>query len=72
MKIIVEDDGIGIGNRNDAGDFGYRGGLGLFGIRERLDHFGASMKIDSEVGVGTRISIIVPSHCQETSEKTRN
>jgi len=74
MEIIVEDDGVGIEYHNagnDTGDFGYRGGLGLFGIRERLDHFGARMKIDSEIGAGTRISIIVPSHPQETAEKTR-
>ena len=75
VEIIVEDDGVGIEYQNagiGSGDFSYRGGLGLFGIRERLNHFGASMKIDSEVGAGTRISIIVPSHRQETAAKTRN
>jgi len=75
VEIIVEDDGIGMEDQNDGnkpGDFSHRGGLGLFGIRERLDHFGASMKIDSKVGAGTRIHIIVPSHRQETAEKTRN
>ncbi|MHC4680848.1 MAG: PAS domain-containing sensor histidine kinase, partial [Planctomycetota bacterium] len=67
MEIIVEDDGIGMeaqDSGNDAVDFSDRGGLGLFGIRERLDHFGASMKIESGTGLGTRISIIVPPHCQ--------
>ncbi len=74
VEIIVEDDGIGMenqNNRNDTGDLGCRRGLGLFGIRERLDHFGASMKIDSEAGVGTRISIVVPARCQKMSERTR-
>lgn len=69
IEIVVEDDGVGLAYRNPgngAGDFTYRGGLGLFGIRERLDHFGASMKIDPDIGAGTKISIIVPIHHQET------
>jgi signal transduction histidine kinase len=75
VEIVVEDDGIGMEDQNDGndpGNFSHRGGLGLFGTRERLDHFGARMKIDSEAGVGTRISIIVPLRCQETLEGTRN
>ncbi len=74
VEIIVEDDGIGMKNQNDrhdADDLGCRRGLGLFGIRERLHHFGARMKIESEAGVGTRISIIVPVSCQQVFERTR-
>jgi signal transduction histidine kinase len=75
MEIIVEDDGIGMENQNngdDPGDFGFRGGLGLFGIRERLDYFGAGIKIESEAGAGTKISITIPSYCVKTPERTRN
>jgi PAS domain S-box-containing protein len=74
IEIIVEDNGVGMQNpneENDSDNFRYRGGLGLFGIRERLDHFGAGMYIDSEPGAGTRISIVVPSRCQATAERTR-
>jgi two-component system, NarL family, sensor histidine kinase UhpB len=35
-------------------------GLGLFGIRERLYHLGGSLEVESEQGLGTRISMAVP------------
>ena len=59
-EIIVEDNGIGIKVEGRTRDSSGRGGLGLFGIRERLDRFGACVNIESEAGIGTKITITVP------------
>jgi signal transduction histidine kinase len=36
------------------------GGFGLFSIRERLEQVGGRLKIDSQAGKGTKITIIAP------------
>lgn len=36
------------------------GGLGLFNVRERLELFGGRLDIDSRVGCGTHVCIVVP------------
>jgi two-component system sensor histidine kinase NreB len=64
-EIIVEDDGIGMTTEGNMGDSIDNRSLGLFGIRERLDHFGGRMNIESEVNVGTKITITVPLNTWE-------
>ncbi len=60
IKIVVEDDGIGF----DASQFGSgrkrTTGFGLFSIRERLHLIGGQMKIESQPGRGTRVTILAP------------
>ena len=60
LTIEVEDDGRGfdperVGHPRETGE-----GLGLLGMRERLALLGASLKIESEMGRGTRVLITLP------------
>ncbi|MBE9063166.1 sensor histidine kinase [cf. Phormidesmis sp. LEGE 11477] len=54
VVVYIEDDGVGIDA--DALDSGF----GLRGMRERSHSIGGQMKINSALGQGTRIEIIVP------------
>jgi signal transduction histidine kinase len=51
LTLFIEDDGTGF-----AGD-GAHGGLGLKGIHERAGIIGAQLKIQSDAGKGTRITV---------------
>jgi len=59
IRIEVKDDGIGMNKRN-AFRSDLSSGFGLFSIRERLKHFGGQLKIESEHGKGTTVSIQAP------------
>lgn len=51
LTLFIEDDGSGF-----SGD-GLHGGLGLKGVHERAGIIGAQLKVHSEVGKGTRITV---------------
>ena len=59
LLVVVEDDGEGF-EVNERSDAGRHGGLGLISIRERAAQLGGTVRIDSAVGKGTRLSIEVP------------
>ncbi|MDX1953086.1 MAG: PAS domain S-box protein [Verrucomicrobiota bacterium] len=66
IRILIEDDGLGfdpatIQVRSDSGS-----GFGLFNIRERVEYLGGQVKIRSEEGRGTRITLIAPLKLNET------
>jgi signal transduction histidine kinase/outer membrane protein TolC len=42
------------------------GGFGLFSIRERLESLGGSLELESGPGRGTRVTLIVPTGCEES------
>jgi PAS domain S-box-containing protein len=60
LRIIIEDDGAGFDEaklniaRDSARSFG------LFNIRERLEYLGGRLKIRSEIGRGTRVTLFAP------------
>lgn len=56
IRINVEDDGIGF----DTSKIDTVRGFGFFSIRERLNYIGGHLKIKSEPGHGTLITIIAP------------
>ena len=57
IRLVVEDDGVGLPSRpDDQGE----GGFGLTGMRERTALLGGQMAVTSEPGQGTRIEVIVP------------
>ncbi|HYE31465.1 MAG TPA: PAS domain S-box protein [Methylomirabilota bacterium] len=59
LRIIIEDDGVGFDPAKMAG--GSDGsGFGLFSVRERLDYLGGRVKIRSEPGLGTRVTLLAP------------
>lgn len=60
LRIVIEDDGVGFElakvqpKREAARSFG------LFNVRERLEYLGGRVKIRSEKGRGTRVTLIAP------------
>jgi PAS domain S-box-containing protein len=64
LRVIVEDDGAGF-DLGRASVTGSPSGFGLFSIRERLDYLGGQVKIRSEPGEGTRITLIAPLRLNE-------
>jgi signal transduction histidine kinase len=57
LRIVVADDGAGFDLSQQAGLAGY----GLFSIRERLEPLGGHLEIDTGLGRGTRVSLVVPT-----------
>jgi signal transduction histidine kinase len=57
IRLVIEDDGVGLPSRLDGDG---EGGFGLTGMRERTALLGGQMAVTSEPGQGTRIEVIVP------------
>lgn len=57
LTIIIADNGIGM----QPGDRGKAASFGLKGIKERINAFGGELIIDSEMGDGTTLSILIPA-----------
>ena len=60
IKIIVEDDGRGIDTDITYPYLKKNHGFGLFNIYERIGYIGGRVKIESEPGHGTKITIVLP------------
>jgi signal transduction histidine kinase len=70
LLVRVRDDGNGFDTRT-LGFPGESGGFGLFSLRERLAVFDGSMKIDSNPGEGTEVTILMPHGADERRKKKR-
>ncbi len=60
IRIEVEDDGVGFDTAQLGSRVDKTGGFGLFSIMERLDPLGGDIKIVSEPGRGTRVTLRAP------------
>jgi two-component system, NarL family, sensor histidine kinase UhpB len=63
VLVSVTDDGAGFSSTPDADAFttlAAKGHLGLAGMRERIKLAGGEMKLESEVGLGTKLSFWFP------------
>ncbi|GAB3321002.1 hypothetical protein GCM10027299_14890 [Larkinella ripae] len=60
LAVQVNDDGIGLANRTDAGS-------GLDNIRERAQTIGAQFWLESGAGNGTQASVLLPLAIEEVS-----
>ena len=58
LRLVVEDDGVGLAATSQGSDDGR--GLGLTGMRERAALLSGQMTVTSEAGQGTRVEVIVP------------
>lgn len=58
VRLVVEDDGVGLPAGKDSNQDGQ--GFGLVSMRERAALLGGQMTVNSQPGRGTRIEIIVP------------
>ena len=64
----VQDDGVGFEVDEVMGDYSSRGSLGMINLRERAENIDASLNIESVVGKGTAITIVVPLDKQGASK----
>lgn len=69
--ITISDNGIGISNEHQPNVFGmfYRAtnmnagsGLGLYIVKQAVDKLGGKINLESKIGTGTKIEIIIPNH----------
>jgi len=66
VQISVEDDGVGFNVLPIGHHWSEIKGFGLFSIRERLDHLGGQLKISSQPGQGTQVTLVAPLRREET------
>lgn len=60
FHLLVEDDGIGFTPADSATSYADRGHYGLVGMQERINMIGGELKINSQMGQGTRVSARLP------------
>lgn len=61
LKIVVTDKGKGFNDKEIFSEAGKKNHLGLFSIQERLKLFGGDLKVDSGAGLGTTVTISLPT-----------
>ncbi len=60
LKIIVEDDGVGLDRASPQVNADQKTGFGMFNIRERIGSLNGTMKVKSREGKGTRVELALP------------
>lgn len=65
ITLIIQDQGAGFDPQKEAPEDSY----GILSMKERVQLLGGVMKIDSEPGAGTQITIIVPLEGEENNER---
>jgi PAS domain S-box-containing protein len=72
IKVVVADDGLGF-DAGNIGAVGLDGGFGLFSIRERVKSYGGKIKIESEPGKGSEVTVTLPKKAADitTSRNAR-
>jgi PAS domain S-box-containing protein len=56
VRLLVEDDGVGFDPTSSS-----PGTLGLAGMRHRAERLGGTFQLDSELGHGSRVEVVVPA-----------
>ncbi|OQA62149.1 MAG: Signal transduction histidine-protein kinase/phosphatase DegS [bacterium ADurb.Bin270] len=74
LRCVVEDNGSGFDVSTAQQDLGGNAGFGLFNIKERLSYFEGNLLLESEIGKGTKATVIAPfkSYAREYSEEKNN
>jgi PAS domain S-box-containing protein len=60
LEMVIRDDGIGFDIQEARGRTGLRGSLGLMSMQERAKLIGANLKMESQPGKGTTVSLEIP------------
>jgi signal transduction histidine kinase len=60
LHITIKDDGVGFDTACLGDVPSDLGGVGYFSIRERLAYLGGELEVESSIGCGTRIVVVVP------------
>jgi signal transduction histidine kinase len=66
----IEDNGVGFDLAAVDASYDQRGSLGMLNMRERAELLNGLLKIDSAVGKGTRIRVLIPLN-EEASDRMR-
>jgi signal transduction histidine kinase len=67
--IEVEDNGVGFDVEEELSNYEKRGSLGMVNLRERTHLIDGNLRIESEPGKGTKVTVVVPIQ-QATPEET--
>ncbi len=70
IMIVIKDNGQGFELADDVHRYGLSGKLGILGMHERAQSIGAVLRIDSNKGRGTKVTIRVARGDGETSRGT--
>ncbi len=60
VRLSVQDDGVGFDPSGEMGRFRV-GHIGLASARERVEVLGGQLSVQSELGRGTRVAVVVSS-----------
>lgn len=60
IKISIADDGSGFDSLKGMRRKNKKSGFGLFNIRQRIEYLGGEFLIESEIGSGTRATLLLP------------
>jgi PAS domain S-box-containing protein len=69
IKINIADDGSGFDSLNSMRRKNKKSGFGLFNIRQRIEYLGGEFLIESEIGQGTRATLLLPLKKKMMSRK---
>ncbi|PIE81990.1 MAG: hypothetical protein CSA11_02420 [Chloroflexi bacterium] len=57
---LVQDNGIGFNTQDVNRDYSSRGSLGMVNMRERAERIDGSLRVESAINQGTKITLVVP------------
>jgi signal transduction histidine kinase len=60
VRLVVQDDGVGLSPANLPDPSGGDGGFGLIGMKERASLLGGELRVSSVPDEGTQVEVIVP------------
>ena len=69
-QLEIEDDGIGFEIKQVDANYEQRGSLGMINLRERTELVSGILQIDSGIGRGTRVKVMIPL-TEESAERLR-
>jgi len=68
VVLIVEDDGVGFSVGAVDERYEQRGSLGFVNMRERAEVIGGTLQVESDLGRGTRVTLLVPFSERDENE----
>ncbi len=60
ISIMIADDGVGFEKSDGFWYWSKKSGFGLFNIRQRIEHMGGEFVLESEIGNGTCVTLLLP------------
>jgi signal transduction histidine kinase len=64
LTLSIRDDGIGFDVASIEESYAQRGSLGLLNMKERAELAHGKLTIDSKIGKGTKVTLVMPLEMQ--------